>query len=178
MRPMAVEQTILRHDRFIDACRRNSRLQHWGPLAVLLLATIVGCTSSPFRYVESASDLREWNRDLESYPHIDRKTDHIFDPVDPESVEVYFANHEKKPQRSYLRLARIQILRRPLPDHTGALDELRARAAALGAAVLTDVGYTVVVGERHIGGSRLLGWVYHGDARSSTMRATRRGSRQ
>ncbi len=54
------------------------------------------------------------------------------------------------------------VLSRRSPDYAGAVDQMHAIAAELGADALIDVGYSLGIGDRYYGGFLIEGWVYHG----------------
>ena len=119
----------------------------------------------------------EWKEELALYPQVEKKSEESFSPTELEEVDVYcyhelnwmppaFQNVARQDGPPYEAevLADLKVFRGPLPDHESALQELRQRAAELGADHLTDVLYTVIVGPEYLGGAELVGWIYEGRA--------------
>ncbi len=145
---------------------------------VILAAVVAGCAPR-VRCVNEAG--AEWKAEVATYPRVVRWTKRTFPPGDPESLSVYYARPNKPayatmghgtapPPQGLSILADLAVFRGPLPDHEGALAELRHAAAALGADTLTEVQYTVVVGDTRIGGSALVGWIYVATARRTEVK--------
>jgi hypothetical protein len=139
----------------------------------LLAAACAGCAGSRFRHVDPAGDA--WLREAAGYPRVTRLTRSSLPPRTPESVDVYHALQGEEcctfgeggrlppPPKGLRRLADLAVLRRA-PDHRAALDELRRMAAEIGAGVIVEARYTVILGESWLGGAELVAWVYEATA--------------
>ena len=139
---------------------------------LLALAAVGGgCTPRHFRYVDRTGE--QWTREVAEYPRVVRTTEQKFAPVAPEKVAVYYRvwgsgdprkfamdASETAPPEGLLVLADLAVFRGPLPRREEALSELRRLAGDLGAQALTEVYYTAVMGEKYVGGTELVGWIY------------------
>ena len=140
-----------------------------------LTAGTAACAPPHFRKVDPTDS--NWEAERAQYPKVKVKTDQEFPPTDPEHVAVYYDPRKgacsqpfgetgslTKPPSDLVVLADLAIFRDSHPDHVGATQEMRQRAANLGADSLTDVRYTVIIGRQFIGGTQLVGWIYQGCA--------------
>ena len=144
--------------------------------ALLAIATVTaGCAPRPFRYVDRTGE--KWKLEVEEYPRVVAKTHQTYAPGAPETVVVYYREWRggdvqrfgkegdgTAPPDGLLILADLAVFRGPHPDHEDALSELRRLGADLGAHTLTEVHYTVIMGEKYIGGTELVGWIYEARA--------------
>ena len=151
-------------------------------LALVAMFASTGCVNH-YRYLNNPRQIAEWKLERETYPRVVKKTDENFAPSRAASIDIYYAKvprHlgveqerfelgprglEGKAPKNLVHLARLEVFRGPLPDHGGAVRELQKHGAAVGADFLTDVGYTVVIGKRSVGGGQLMGWIYHAEAK-------------
>ena len=142
----------------------------------LVLAALAGC-HIPHERVRERVPLDEWSAERATYPLVEPCASRRATPTSAGEIAVRFLDTEHAlafaldgaaagagagapPRAGLVPLARLSVLRAPLPDHAGALAELRGLAAQQGAAELVDVAYTVVTGPRAVGGAPLLGFVY------------------
>lgn len=133
-----------------------------------------GCVDNHFRFVERNGT--EWAGEAASYPRVVRLTTKTFPSGETEGVDVYYSPTKDLRIRKFAEIGSIEnaprgahpvaelAILRASSDHEGALRELRRMAAELGANALVDVRYTVIVGERWLGGAELVAWVYEGKA--------------
>lgn len=152
-----------------------------GVSALLLAVLAAGCGAPHFRHADSSSELREWEQQQCDATVVKRLSDTVRAPTATEQVVVRYslphfgaafgdtsdgaaAGPSSAGNVERVVVGKIRTIRGPMPDHAGALRELRGEAAKLGATSLEDVAYTVVLGESFTGGAQLLGWEYRGTA--------------
>ena len=156
-----------------------SRILKLSAALFAIVGVTAGCAPRQFRYVDEAGE--KWETEVAEYPRIVAKIQQTFAPGAYENVDVYYhewkggdvrkfekEGHETTPPDDLLILGDLAVFRGPLPDHESALSELRRLGADLGAHTLTDVHYTVVMGEKYIGGTELVGWIYKARAARRT----------
>ena len=146
-------------------------------LLISLLAAPPGCgTASTRPWTRDESRLSE----LLAGPRVTHHDEVRRAPTRPEHVKVYAHRRdpwipdaeEGSPPDAARRIARIEVGRTE-PDDEGAVAQLRALAASLGADALGDVGCQMVLGPSYrISGTPLVprhtrvirGWVFYADA--------------
>jgi len=146
------------------------RLHAWPRRAQALgLALGLGLLACRASRQTTTTDARRAER-LMAEPLVRQVAASFHEPASPGALPVYFQSGfrlvpegEEATPRVREVLATLEVGRRE-PDHDGAIAELRALAAALGADALAEVGYTLwVEGEVH-GGYLVRGWIYHASA--------------
>ena len=166
---------------------RNIRLQ----ISILFLGVCTGCFPLPFRYIEGigaskdAADARNrWDEYARKHSRVELLEQSSRPPIKSDQVQIYYVRIPQSRQKNFypFRLSDKGAYDRvyPGPDHQGmakitickpvsvghedALKELKERAAELGANVVYNVGYVLIVESYYHGGSRVSGRKYYGTA--------------
>ncbi len=148
-----------------------------GPLLLTICGALgVGSCGSTYSVWPHTISRQQFAKLDSSLPRITCITERLLPPTEASEVAIVFRRGYARteddevgggPWRtsfdrfSVTVLAEIVLSRRS-PDYAGAVEQMQAIAAALGADALIDVGYSLGVGDTYYGGFLIEGWVYHG----------------